>query len=104
MPLNYYENQETGEVKAALKPLGEGWKQVLIAPNSKFMELKDPQTGKSVLRNQTAILKARARNHSRDVDLDDSIQRGTLNSVSPSLIKNNFLNNKGEKRRRIDDI
>lgn len=104
MPLKYYKNKETGEVKKSLKKLdSEEWDEIITAPNQKFMVAADKATGRSKLKDSTKILTERARNHSRDVDLDDNILTNKANGLD-AQVKQSFLNEKGERRRKIDDI
>lgn len=104
MALKYYENLKTGEVKRSLKPLDkEEWKEILVAPNQKFMVAANKATGKSKLKDADKILRARSRNHSRDKNLDDNIQLNRANGLE-SQVQKSFLNEKGERRRKIDDI
>jgi hypothetical protein len=49
------------------------------------------------------MIKARSRNYSRDVNLDDNIAINTANGLTQSVAAS-FLNKKGERRRKIDDI
>lgn len=77
--------------------------EVLTAPNQKFMVSADPEHGKSKLKDQDKVLKQRARNHSRDVLIDENIQINKLNGLDEQVTKS-FLNTKGERRRKIDDI
>jgi len=102
MSLKYYKNQETDEVRRTLKgPPGEEWEEVIKAPNGKFMVKANKATNRSKLKDSEKVLKERARNHSRDHMLDDNIQ---LNQHNQFGVNQNFLNEKGEKRRKIDDI
>lgn len=102
MALKYYKNKETGEVKRTLSGSpGEGWEEVITAPNQKFMITANPSTKKSKLKDMEKVLKERARNHSRDHDLDETIQ---LNRDNQFQVSRNLLNSKGEKRKKIDDI
>jgi hypothetical protein len=103
MALKYYKNLETGEVKRTLKTLGEGWEEIIVAPNQKFMVTANARTGKSKLKDATKILTERARNHSRDHDLDNNVQLNRLNGLD-GQVQRNLLNEKGERRRKIDDI
>lgn len=104
MPLKYYENLETGEVKRSLKKLPEDqWKELIIAPNQKFMVAANKGTGTSKLKDQKKILTERARNYARDKEIDDNIQFNKANGLDEQVSRS-FLNNKGEKRRKIDDI
>jgi len=107
MPVKYYKNKETGEVKRTLKgcPKPEkDWEEVIKAPSSKTMECSDETTGKSKIKGVDKTLKERARNHSRDTGIDDLIQINRNAGSDESAINQNFLNEKGEKRRKVDDI
>lgn len=103
MAVRYYKHADTGETTRSLKTLDPPWQEVLVAPNQKFMVSADKATGKSKLKDATAALTARARNHSRDHDLDDNIQLNRMNGLE-AQVKRNLLNEKGQKRRKIDDI
>lgn len=103
MALKYYKNVDTGEVKRSLKELTSPWQEILVAPAHKFMVAADPTTGKSKLKDSEGQLKARARNHSRNVDIDANIQINSSDNLK-SQASQAFLNSKGERRRKIDDI
>ncbi len=104
MALRYFENKITKEIKKTLKAsLGEEWEELLVAPETKFMITADAVNGKSKLKDQDKMLRARARNYSRDVELDDTIQLNTANGLVDS-VNRNLLNSKQERRRKIDDI
>jgi len=104
MPLKYYKNIESEEVKRSLQPLDpKVWEELLFPPEVKFMEVINKATGQSRLRNQKEILKARARTHVRDVDAADQMTISTMNGMGVGGSRN-LLNKKGEKRRQIDDI
>lgn len=103
MALKYYKNKETGEIKRSLTKLPKEWEEVIAAPNQKFMVTANKATGTSKLKDNKKALTSRARNHSRDVDLDDNIQINRENGLDEQVAQN-FLNEKGEKRRKIDDI
>lgn len=104
MALKVYKNKITGEERRSLKELPkEEWDVVLIAPNQKFMIASNPAEGKSKLKDSEKVLKARARNHSRDVLGDETIQIN-LDAGSKGSVAKNLLNNKGERRRKIDDV
>lgn len=77
--------------------------EVLSAPNQKFMITANAAEGKSKLKDADKILKARARNHSRDVLGDETIQINTTNGLKGAVAKN-LLNEKGQRRRKIDDL
>lgn len=104
MGLKYYKNKLTGEEKRSLKTLPpEDWDVILVAPNHKFMISTGDNEGKSKLKDSAGALKARARNHSRDVLGDDTIQTN-LDAGSKESVARNLLNEKGQRRRKIDDI
>lgn len=103
MALWYYQNSETGEITSSLKALPEPWVKLLTPPHQKFMVKANAVTGASKLKDQQAVLTARARNHSRDVDSDETIQTNLANGLKTS-VATNLLNEKGERRRKIDDI
>lgn len=104
MALKVYKNKITGEEKRSLKELPkEEWDVVIIAPNQKFMVSANAAEGKSKLKDSEKVLKARARNHSRDVLGDETIQIN-LDAGSKGSVAKNLLNNKGERRRKIDDV
>jgi hypothetical protein len=104
MALKIYRHKVTGEEKRSLKELPkEEWDVVLTAPNQKFMVSANSATGTSKLKDSDKILKARSRNHSRDVLADETIQTN-LDMGSKESVARNLLNSKGERRRKIDDI
>lgn len=73
--------------------------QLLTSPTTKMMETTDPYTKKTRLKDQTRILKERARNHSRDVEIDEMIQLNRNNHLTGI----HFLNKSGERRKKVDD-
>lgn len=77
--------------------------QQITAPNQKFMIAANPAEGTSKLKDSDKILKARARNHSRDVLGDENIQINSKNGLKESVARN-LLNDKGQRRRKIDDL
>ena len=104
MPLKVYKNKVTGEERRSLKPLNSAdWEELIVAPNQKFMVAANPEKHTSKLKDATKMLTARARNHSRDVDLDDTIAVNRANGLD-TQVKANLLNSKGERRRKIDDV
>lgn len=104
MALKFYKHKVTGEEKRSLKSLPkEEWDEVITAPNHKFMVSTDPVKRKSRMKGSDKILKARARNYARDVEIDDTIQINSKNGINGSVNKN-LLNSKRERRRKIDDI
>ncbi len=104
MALKQYKNKITGEIKRSLKALPEAeWDVMILPPNQKFMVTANEGMGTSKLKDGDKVLKARARNHSRDVMGDDNIQTN-LNMGASDSVARNLLNSKGQKRRKIDDI
>lgn len=103
MALRHYKHKQTGELKRSLKKLDGDWEEVITAPNQKYMVASNPHTGTSKLKDSTKILTARARNHSRDHDLDNNIQINRANGLE-TQVRTAFLNEKGQRRRKIDDI
>ncbi len=104
MGLRYYKNKNTGDIKRSLSKLSKDeWEEVLVAPNQKFMITANKGTGTSKVKNATKQLTSRSRNHSRDVDLDDNIQLNKANGLNEQ-VERSLLNNKRERRRKIDDI
>jgi hypothetical protein len=73
--------------------------KLLIAPSPKLME-KDTKTGKSRLMDFDKITTERARNHLRDVETDDLIQKNK-GITNPQRI--GWLSSEGKKRTKIDD-
>lgn len=104
MALKYYKDLKTGETIRSLKPKDPLlFEEIVEAPNQKFMVCANSNTGTSKGKDQEKMLKARARNYSRDVDIDDNIQINRLNGLDAQVNKN-LLNNKGQRRRKIDDV
>lgn len=107
MPLRIYQCPVCGSEKETLKSrvptCHVDMVEVLSAPNQKFMVSSDPEHGKSKLKDQEKILKARARNHSRDTLIDENIQINRLNGLD-AQVSTNLLNTKGERRKKIDDL
>lgn len=104
MGLKFYKHRETGEVKRSLSKLDPTtWEEQLSAPNQKFMVTANAGTGTSKVKDSTAILTERARNHSREHGADETIQLNTANGLG-ATVKQNLLNEKGERRKKIDDL
>ena len=116
MPLRYFRCLDCGRIKETLKkvkmPLvcthGDDdtvqhsfMEEVIKAPNSKFMVTANAATGRSKVKDLKEQLTERARNHSRETLLDENIQ---LNKDNKLGIANNLLNEKGERRTKLDDI
>lgn len=103
MALRIYKSKTTGDIVQSLKPLDSGqWDELLTAPSTKLMVTANAATGKSKLKDSQAMLTERARNHSRDYLLDETIQINKANGLEAQVTQN-FLNEKGERRRKIDD-
>ena len=117
MPLRYFKCRFCGKERETLKkskpncnhnqdetgtpfPIHE-MDEILKAPDSKFMITANAATGRSKVKDLKGQLTERARNHSRDTLLDENIQ---INKDNKLGISNNLLNEKGERRRKIDDI
>lgn len=104
MALRNYRNRATGEVRRSLKKLPpDQWEEIIEAPSQKFMVTANKATGTSKLKDAEKVLRTRARNHSRDVDIDHDIQLNKANGLDAS-VQVNLLNSKGERRRKIDDL
>lgn len=104
MGVKIYKHRVTGEERRTLKSLPPNeWEELISAPNQKFMVTASAADGTSKLKDSSRILLERARNHSRDVLGDDTIQTN-LNAGSKESVAMNLLNEKGERRRKIDDI
>lgn len=104
MPLRIYKNKKTGEEIRTLKTKDpEEWDEVLVPPSQKFMVTANAATGTSKLKDQDKILKERSRNHARNVDIDDTIQINKANGLDASVAAN-LLNEKGQRRTKLDDI
>lgn len=74
--------------------------EVFQAPQAKMLEPVSKFKGKSQLKDQQKILRARTRNHARDHDLEDLITTNSKEVVK----KNKWVNSDGRKRRKIDDL
>lgn len=103
MPLKYYKHKTTGEVKRSLKKLDEAWEEIITAPNQKFMVAANKATGTSKIKDQKKQLTERARNYARDTEIDDDIHVNRANGLE-SQVRQSFLNEKGERRKKIDDL
>lgn len=74
--------------------------ELLTAPGVKMMETTDAFKGKTRMKDQMKILKARSRNHARDREADDMIQFNKNNGIERS----GFLGKDGKRRKKVDDI
>jgi len=107
MALNHFQCTICGEVFRSFKPVcnhcGKPANKLLAVPNGKFLAPRndtEKSRGKSQLKDQNKIIKARSRNFKRDHELDDLIQ---LNDEA-SVERYRWLNDNGVKRKKIDDI
>lgn len=104
MALKYYKNKESGEIKRSLKKLpSDQWEEVITAPNQKFMISANKATGTSKVKDLQTQLTERARNYARDKEIDDDIHVNRANGLDRQ-VNQSLLNEKGERRRKIDDI
>lgn len=74
-------------------------KAKLEVPQLRFTETTDKDRGKKALVGQQKDLKARARAHSRDVEMEDFIQTNNDETAYAA----GWLTKDGKKRRAIDD-
>lgn len=76
---------------------------VLSAPQTKFMEPRDPEAkekGKSVPKDFNRIVKERARNHSRENEMDELIATNERKVAEAAK----WLKPDGRRRKKIDDL
>ena len=103
MPLRIWKNKKTNEIKKSLKDNmdTEEWEEVITAPSAKYMEVANEATGRSKLKGLKEELAKRARRHSTAVELNERIalQKDSGMGESPTMI-----NEKGERRKNIDDL
>lgn len=109
MPLNRFKcpHKDCDFIRETFKKVGVTCPTHLIplepmlgSPTALFLETVNPATNKKVTKDFQKILKARARNHSRDVIGDELIQINRMNGI----VKKSLLNKKGERRTKLDDI
>ena len=81
--------------------LNDEWEEVISAPNSKYLEVANEATGRSKIRGMNEELARRARRHSNAVELNERLARQKDSNMGESP---NMLNEKGERRRNIDDL
>ena len=92
----------SGLLKKSLKKIDDPeWVEEIIAPGSKFEICADKATHRSKGKDLSEVLAKRARRHSTAVELDDriAIQKDSNMGESKAM-----TNEKGERRRNIDDI
>ena len=73
---------------------------LLEAPDTKMLETVDPATNTKRQKDLTKMLKERARNHARDHDNDEIIQKNRDNKLTGTQL----LNKDGVRRKKVDDI
>lgn len=73
---------------------------ILSVPEAKFMEARDLDRKKFVLKDQDRMLKQRAKNYIRDVEMHDMIQSNSQETAKQM----GWLNEKGLKRTKIDEM
>lgn len=73
--------------------------EVLTAPETKFMEPRDKERGKSILKDQEKILKERAKEHARANDYHDLVQ----NNNDEMGKRVGWLNEKGRVKTKVED-
>ena len=104
MPFRSYKCQECGNRMISRNPISQcsecfskDVKLVIRPPKARFFEKID---GKSSMVDSDRILKERARNHSRDHDMHDLVQK----NPAEEAIKNGWVKENGQTRKRVDDI
>jgi len=105
MPLRRYKCDKCGKERETLKKgvpecCELKMEEVLEAPKTKLMVKANKATGRSKMKDMDKVLKERARNHARDVEGHDIIQKSGINQITAA----NQLNDKGEKRKKADDL
>jgi len=75
-------------------------REVITPPSAKFLEKINPDGTRRQMVGQAKILRERARAHTRDVELDDLVQK---NSVDVAL-QNRWIKDNGQTRKKIDDL
>lgn len=104
MPLFHYKCLKCKSEISSLKRIqicdcGEPLRPQLASPQAKYME-KVGNRGKSRMKGQEKILKARARAHSRDNELADLV----ATNPRENAIANRWLSEDGKSlRKKIDD-
>lgn len=105
MPLFLYKCKKCSKERRLFRPpavcCGKRMEKQLGKPASKFLEPRHSgSNSKSVMKDLGKIARARAKNHIRDHELHDYIQDNHKETASQT----GWLNEKGEKRKKIDDI
>ena len=103
MPLRLFECTECGMQFKTKKPKPLHCEveamPLMTVPGTKFMEKQDQDKNRSAMVGQENILRERARKHSRDVEMDDLIQKNERELAH----QNGWINEKGTRRTAIDD-
>ena len=88
-------NQEEEGVPVPLQEM----EPVYTAPKSKFMEPRDKEKNRSVLKNQENLLKERAKEHARLNDYHDFVQEQGTNAGK----RQGWLREDGTVRKKVDE-
>ena len=101
MPIRLYKCSTCGFEKKALRPQEcHGPMEILlVAPSTKFLEPRDKDRGKSIIKDQDKILKERAKDHVRANDYHDLTQ--TNNNAMAERI--GWINEKGRVKTKLED-
>ena len=92
----------SGLLKKSLKKINDPeWEEVITAPAAKYEICADKATHRSKGKDLSEVLAKRARRHSTAVELDDriAIQKDSGMGESKAM-----TNEKGERRKNIDDL
>jgi len=103
MPVKMWECSICGNQKTTKNPAPDccdlSMLELINPPAVKLLERRG-EDAKSVIQGQEGILKARARKHSRDVEIDDIIQNVNNEEITS---KSGWIREDGRKKRGIDD-
>lgn len=88
-------NQEEEGIPLRVAVMGE----ILVAPETKFMEPRDKERGKSIMKDQEKLLKERAKEHARANDYHDLIQ----NNTDEMAKRVGWVNDKGRIKTKVED-
>ena len=93
---------DSGLLKKSLKKINDPeWEEVIIAPEAKYQICADQATHRSKGKDLSEVLAKRARRHSTAVELDERIATQKSSGMGESKA---MTNEKGERRRNIDDL
>ena len=102
--LRLFKNKQTGEIKKSFKILeSTKWDEIRVAPGQVYNELACKVENRHRPRGMDKCMIQRSREHSRDVMCDKNVYLARKNGLD-ELVDRQFLNDKGEKRRKIDDV